>query len=576
MKGFILCCMGAALATPGIAGVVYTCDANLTSASPNACTVLNTTIAGLYNSTFTNASANIYVKLGNTALGYSFASFYYFSYTDYRNALIAAQSSSSDATALANSVPPENPFGNQMVELPNALLRALGMYNPTGGIDINLGSCNRLGALNCYDGVIVISSSQPLYFRNGAIKGSQYDFYSVVEHETDEILGTGSCAFGCNSTVFEAPDLFRYHSNGTRAASAGTNASCATSSATNACFSLDGTHMLQQYNAINNGEDAGDWMTSCISQLVQDAERCSGTGGVDISQSAEILVLDAIGYTLQPFVQHGSFTCTNTTAPTIASVESASAYGGYPYYASGSWLEIKGTNLADPADPRLTAAVNPGQWTINDFTNTGNAPTVLDGISVDINGKPAYVWYLSPTQINVQAPEDSATGGLAISVTNCHGQSDWATLARQALAPGFLAPPNYAANGTQYMVATFVSDPTTYVLNTATGGSFGLLSRPAKPGEQIIAYGVGFGDVSPPIPPGVIVQQSNTLNNPVTISFGNTRADVTYQGLAGNFVGLYEFYITVPTGLANGDYRINVTQNGSPLAQPPMYLTVHN
>src|SRR6202041_124941 len=38
-------------------------------------------------------------------------------------------------------------------------------------------------------------------------------------------------------------------------------------------------------------------------------------------------------------------------APAITSIDSASAFGGYAYFASGSWLEIKGVNLADPADP---------------------------------------------------------------------------------------------------------------------------------------------------------------------------------------------------------------------------------
>jgi len=51
----------------------------------------------------------------------------------------------------------------------------------------------------------------------------------------------------------------------------------------------------------------------------------------------------------------------------------------------------------------LTAATNPGQWTTADF-NGSNAPTALDGVSVSINGKPAYIWYLSAEQINVQAP----------------------------------------------------------------------------------------------------------------------------------------------------------------------------
>lgn len=273
-------------------------------------------------------------------------------------------------------------------------------------------------------------------------------------------------------------------------------------------------------------------------------------------------------YTMTP----PAFTCTNTTMPVITFIDSASGYGGYSYFASGTWLEIKGTNLADPADPRLTAATNPGQWTSGDF-NGSNAPTTLDGVSVSINGKPAYVWYLSTGQLNVQAPEDTAAGNVPITVTNCNATSSPVMFARRALAPGFLAPTNYTANGTQYMVATFNSDGA-YVLNTATGASFGLTSRPAKPGDLIIAYGIGFGDVTPTILPGVIVGQSNTLVNPVTVSFGSTNASLVYQGLAGSFVGLYEFYITVPN-VANGDYQINVTQNGTAVPQK-MSLTVHN
>jgi uncharacterized protein (TIGR03437 family) len=271
------------------------------------------------------------------------------------------------------------------------------------------------------------------------------------------------------------------------------------------------------------------------------------------------------------------YPCSNIAPPVITSVRSASAYGGYSYFASGSWLEIKGTNLADPADPRLKAATNPGQWTSGDF-NGVNAPIVLDGVSVSINGKQAYVWYLSPTQLNVQAPEDSATGNVTVNVTNCQATSSAFAppyiAMRHALAPGFLAPANYSAGGTQYMVATFASDGA-YVLSTNAGAALGLKSRPAKPGDVIIAYGIGFGDVTPSILPGVIAQQSNTLVNPVTVSFGSTPAVVSYSGLAGGFVGLYEFYITVPPTLADGDYQINVTQSGA-LVPQTMYLTVHN
>jgi uncharacterized protein (TIGR03437 family) len=303
-----------------------------------------------------------------------------------------------------------------------------------------------------------------------------------------------------------------------------------------------------------------------------------GFGNVSVIDTSSNTVVAKVGVGVTPFglaikAGGGGFACTNTTPPSITSVDSASGYGGYSYFASGSWLEIKGSNLADPSDPRLKAATNPGQWTAGDFGGS-NAPTVLDGISVSINGKPAYVWYLSPAQLNVQAPEDTATGSVAITVTNCKAASPAFTLTRRALAPGFLAPSNYSANGTQYMVATFASDGA-YVLNSSTGAAFGLNSRPAKPGDVIVAYGIGFGDVTPSILPGVIVGQSNSLVNGITVSFGSTSAALTYSGLAGSFVGLYEFYITVPAGLANGDYQINVKQGGVAVPQT-MYLTVHS
>lgn len=56
---------------------------------------------------------------------------------------------------------------------------------------------------------------------------------------------------------------------------------------------------------------------------------------------------------------------------------------------------------------------------------------------------------------------------------------------------------------------------------------------------------------------------------------GSTPAHLTYAGLAGSFVGLYEFYITVPASLADGDYQIHVAQNGTSLSQTA-FLTVHN
>ena len=55
-------------------------------------------------------------------------------------------------------------------------------------------------------------------------------------------------------------------------------------------------------------------------------------------------------------------------------------------------------------------------WGGADF-NGPNAPTSLDGVSVTVNNKPAFVYYISPGQININVPDDTATGEVAIQVT---------------------------------------------------------------------------------------------------------------------------------------------------------------
>ena len=61
-----------------------------------------------------------------------------------------------------------------------------------------------------------------------------------------------------------------------------------------------------------------------------------------------------------------------------------------------------GTNLAPPGDSRRW---NPATEIVN-----GELPVSLDGTSVTVNGKAAAVEYISPGQLNVQLPDDTALG----------------------------------------------------------------------------------------------------------------------------------------------------------------------
>ncbi len=219
--------------------------------------------------------------------------------------------------------------------------------------------------------------------------------------------------------------------------------------------------------------------------------------------------------------------------PSISSggVVSASGFGGFTSIAPGSWIEIYGTNLASTTR----------QWANGDFSGV-NAPISLDGNSVTIGGQAAFVEYVSPGQLDAQVPSGIGTGPQQVIVTTAQGPTSPYTITVNSTQPGFLAPASFKISGTQYVVAQF-SDGT-YVL--PPGAIDGVASRQAKPGETITIYGVGFGVVTPNIPAGQIVADSNTLALPLQISFGSTSATVSFLGLAPTQVGLYQFNVVVP------------------------------
>jgi uncharacterized protein (TIGR03437 family) len=263
-------------------------------------------------------------------------------------------------------------------------------------------------------------------------------------------------------------------------------------------------------------------------------------------------------YTLTP--------ASSGTAPAITSggVVSASAFGAFTAATAGSWIEIYGTNLGPS-----TAYT----WAGSDF-NGNNAPTKLQGVTLTVNGISAFIDYVSATQINAQVPGGVGTGPATVILTNSNGSSAPYTLTLNALEPGLLTTSSFLI-GTKQYVAALHADGTFVVPTTATA-----LGTPAKPGETILVYGIGFGSAAPTggsaIAPGVIVTQANTLTNPMQMFFGGTSATLSYDGLAPNYVGLYQFNVVVPTSLSNND-AIPLTFNvGGNTGSQTLYTAVHN
>lgn len=244
--------------------------------------------------------------------------------------------------------------------------------------------------------------------------------------------------------------------------------------------------------------------------------------------------------------------------PVVVSVNSAGDFGGAKTFAPGSWLEIKGTNLAP-----VTRS-----WGGSDFSGP-NAPTSLDGVFVTINGKRSFVGYISPSQINVQAPADTTSGNVQITVTTSSCTSTAFSAPESPIAPGLLAPSSFKVGGTQYLVAVF-QDGVTFVgrPDLISGAPF----RAAAPGETVTLYGIGFGSVTPATTPGMVASGTSGIPN-LTVSFGVTEAQSTYAGLAPGAVGLYQFNVVVPD-IPDGDYPI-AFRIGSTTAPQLAFLTVH-
>jgi uncharacterized protein (TIGR03437 family) len=224
-------------------------------------------------------------------------------------------------------------------------------------------------------------------------------------------------------------------------------------------------------------------------------------------------------------------------AGSITAVANAGSF--QPSVASATWVSIFGTNLS-----AVTYT-----WQASDFVN-GLLPTSLQGVSVTINGLPAYIDYLSPTQINVLAPDDATTGPVQVQVTAAQQASNSVTVQKSQFAPAFFTIDNGA------YVAALHAD---YTLVGSANLLPGVTTLPAQPGETILLYGTGFGPASPALPTAQLVTTPSVLANPVQVTIGGAAATVVYAGLVEP--GLYQLNVTVPN-LPNGDAAVVATIGG--------------
>ena len=262
------------------------------------------------------------------------------------------------------------------------------------------------------------------------------------------------------------------------------------------------------------------WLTATGNVVQQGAETISITAGAN-TESARTFTATIAG---QPV----TFSQASGTGPLPAINQEGVVpiYTKGPYIQPGSWISIYGSNFA----------AAPATW-------NGDFPQSLGGVSVTINGKPGYLWYVSPTQINLQAPDDTTTGVVNVVVTTANG------VANSQVDLGAFAPSLSLFDSTHAAGVILTPDGSgaygngTYDL-LGPVGAFNFKTRPAKPGETIELYGVGFGPTNPAVAAGRVFSGSAPMVNTPTAKINNVSAQVAYAGITS--AGLYQFNIVVP------------------------------
>jgi uncharacterized protein (TIGR03437 family) len=243
--------------------------------------------------------------------------------------------------------------------------------------------------------------------------------------------------------------------------------------------------------------------------------------------------------------------------PTILPRGVVNGAGFQATISPGSWVTIYGRNLA--ANSRT---LQPGE------IRNGSLPTQLDGVTVTIDGEPASIYFISPTQINVVAPADANSGLVPVVVTNEKGATAPALVDLEPIAPAFFE--SQRPGGRAFAIATHTNfhlagDPAVIGDSQAT---------PAKPGEAIILWGTGFGPTNPPTPAGTLASRAATLLTVPEITIGGIAADYVGGAVTPGFAGLYQIAVRVPD-VADGNQLVAVSVSGES-SPGNIYLSVRH
>ena len=173
-------------------------------------------------------------------------------------------------------------------------------------------------------------------------------------------------------------------------------------------------------------------------------------------------------------------------------------------------------------------------------------PASFNGVQVTIGGKPAPLIFISPGQINAEAPFETPTGASTVVVTVSGVASASFPVMVAPTAPGIFFDP---------------------VGGVVVKQDFSLV-RPenkVRPNDILIVYATGLGQTTPPVTTGRLVDLTPQADTgPVTATIGGQPVQTVIYSIASpQFTGLYQVAIRVPMNIpAGGDQKLVISVNG--------------
>ncbi|MFN7948623.1 MAG: hypothetical protein U0Z53_24935 [Blastocatellia bacterium] len=183
-------------------------------------------------------------------------------------------------------------------------------------------------------------------------------------------------------------------------------------------------------------------------------------------------------------------------------------------------------------------------------------PVTLGGVSVNVGGAAAALFFVGKTQINFLVPATAAAGNATITVTSSDGSTQSGTFTITQAAPGIFSALS-DGKGTAAALTTF--DGVAYQLTANADGSprdvdAGIRTRP----NYLVLYATGIRTT-----PAANPNDGNGVAESVRVTIQGVPCEVPYAGPQGGFAGLDQVNVTIPPGLVGfGSVIVQLTANG--------------